>query len=81
VSTFYGLWAPAKTPQPIVDRMIREVRTALEAPIIKEAWARQGSNIPTLMGPEFGAYVSSEIARWGKLVKEAGIKVEDAPAR
>lgn len=81
VSTFYAIWAPAGTPQPIVDRMIAEVRAAFETPSIKEAWARQGSDIPTLMGRDFGAYVSSEIARWGNLVKEAGIKIEEAPAR
>jgi tripartite-type tricarboxylate transporter receptor subunit TctC len=76
VSTFYALWAPKGTPQDIVDRMTAEVRKALEAPSIKEAWARQGSDIPTLTGPAFGRFVSEEVARWGKVVKEAGVKLE-----
>jgi tripartite-type tricarboxylate transporter receptor subunit TctC len=81
VSTFYALWAPKGTPAPIVERMIKELQTALQAPAIQEAWARQGSAIPTLTGAEFGAFVKSEIARWGKVVKEANVKLEDAPAR
>jgi len=81
VSTFYALWAPKGTPPAIVDRMTRELRTALQSPGIRESWARQGSEIPTLTGPEFGAFVSSEIARWGKVVKDAGVKLEEAPAR
>ncbi|HEV2604193.1 MAG TPA: tripartite tricarboxylate transporter substrate binding protein [Microvirga sp.] len=76
VSTFYALWAPKNTPPEIVERMKRELRTALEAPAIKEAWERQGSDIPTLMGAEFGGFVSAEIARWNKVVKEAGVKLE-----
>jgi tripartite-type tricarboxylate transporter receptor subunit TctC len=75
VSTFYALWAPKGTPPAIVARMKEELRKAFEAPAIKEAWARQGSDIPTLMGDEFGSYVRSEIGRWNKVVKEAGVKL------
>ena len=78
VSTFYALWAPKGTPADIVDRMIAEVRKAFEVPAIKDAWARQGSEIPTLAGPEFGTFVNAEIGRWAALVKEAGIKMEEA---
>jgi tripartite-type tricarboxylate transporter receptor subunit TctC len=76
VSTFYALWAPKNTPPAIVERMKQELRTALESPSIKEAWERQGSDIPTLMGAEFGQFVSGEIGRWNKVVKEAGVKLE-----
>ena len=81
VSTFYALWAPKGTPPAIVERMTKELQTALQAPTIREAWARQGSEIPTLTGAEFGAFVGSEITRWAKVVKDAGVKLEDAPAR
>ena len=76
VSTFYALWAPKNTPPEIVERMKKELRTALDSPTIKEAWERQGSAIPTLMGAEFGSYIHDEIARWSKVVKEAGVKME-----
>jgi tripartite-type tricarboxylate transporter receptor subunit TctC len=78
VSTFYALWAPKGTPPEIVARMTKELQTALQAPQIKEAWARQGSEIPTLTGAEFGAFVGSEITRWAKVVKDAGLKLEEA---
>ncbi|HEU4518051.1 MAG TPA: tripartite tricarboxylate transporter substrate binding protein [Microvirga sp.] len=76
VSTFYALWAPKGTPPEIVERMTKELRAALQAPSIKEAWERQGSEIPTLTGAEFGAFTKAEIARWAKVVKEAGVKLE-----
>ncbi len=76
VSTFYALWAPRGTPQEIVDRMTAEVRKALEAPGIRDAWGKQGSEIPTLTGAAMGAFVSQEIARWSKVVRDAGVKLE-----
>jgi tripartite-type tricarboxylate transporter receptor subunit TctC len=78
VSTFYALWAPKGTPPAIVERMTKELQTALQAPTIREAWTRQGSEIPTLTGAEFGAFVGSEISRWAKVVKDAGLKLEEA---
>lgn len=76
VSTFYALWAPKGTPPDLVERVTAEVRKALDSPAVREAWARQGSEIPTLTGAAFGAFVSQEVARWGKVVKEAGVKLE-----
>ncbi|HEV2557994.1 MAG TPA: tripartite tricarboxylate transporter substrate binding protein [Microvirga sp.] len=80
VSTFYALWAPKNTPPAIVERMTKELQTALQAPAIREAWARQGSDVPTMTGAAFGTFVGSEIQRWAKVVKEAGVKLEE-PAR
>lgn len=76
VSTWYALFAPKNTPAPVIERMRREVRTALQAPAIREAWARNGSGIPTLEGEEFGRFVSSEVQRWRKVVTDANIKLE-----
>jgi tripartite-type tricarboxylate transporter receptor subunit TctC len=76
VSTWYALFAPKNTPAPIIERMRREVRTALATPLIRDAWERNGSSIPTLEGEEFGRFVSAEVARWRKVVTEAGIKLE-----
>ena len=76
VSTWYALWAPKGTPPDIVERMAKELQTALQVPAIKDAWERNGSDVPAMLGAEFGSFVSSEIARWEKVVKEAGIKLE-----
>ena len=76
VSTWYAIWAPKGTPADIVDRMIKELHTALKAPAIAAAWERNGSEVPTLSGADFGKFVSSEVARWGKVVKDADVKLE-----
>lgn len=76
VSTWYALWAPAGTPQPIVDKMVVEVTKALNTPKIKETWAGNGSVTPTLTGEKFGEFVDGEITRWGKVVKDSGVTLD-----
>lgn len=76
VSTWYALWAPKGTPAPIVERMIKEVQIALKQPSIHDAWGRNGSDVPDVTGEAFGKFVSAEVARWGKVVKDAGVKLE-----
>ncbi|MGQ0681843.1 Bug family tripartite tricarboxylate transporter substrate binding protein [Bradyrhizobium sp.] len=76
VSTWYGLFAPKGTPPEIVARMIKEVRTAMQTASIKEAWERNGSDVPDVTGPEFAKLVSSEVERWRKVVNEANVKLD-----
>lgn len=76
VATWYALWAPKGTPADIVTRMTKELQTALATPGIKEAWEKNGSDVPAVTGAEFATFVSSEVARWGKVVKDAGVKLE-----
>ena len=76
VSTWYAIWAPKGTPPEIVERMKKEIATALQSALVKDAWARNGSDVSSLAGAEFAAFVKSEIARWGKVVKDADVKLE-----
>ena len=76
VSTWYALFAPKNTPPAIVERMKKELGTALASDAIKASWQKSGSDIPTLTGDDFGKFVSSEIKRWGAVVKEAGVKID-----
>jgi len=76
VSTWYAIFAPKGTPADIVAQMTAEMRKAFEAEAIKEAWKKNGSAIPSLWGAEFGKFVSSEVVRWGRVVKDANIKIE-----
>jgi tripartite-type tricarboxylate transporter receptor subunit TctC len=76
VSTWYALWAPKGTPASIVERMTKEITTALADPSIKSAWERQGTDVPAMTGPAFGAFVSQEVKRWAEVVKQAGVKLE-----
>jgi tripartite-type tricarboxylate transporter receptor subunit TctC len=76
VATWYALWAPKGTPPEVVERMTKALQAAFQAPDIRAAWERNGSELPTLTGAAFGSFVNSEIARWGKVVADAGVKVD-----
>lgn len=76
VATWYGLWAPKGTPKEIVDRMAAELRTAFASKEIRDTWNNLGSEIPTLAGADFGAFVASEMKRWATVVQDAGIKMD-----
>src|SRR5262245_3157194 len=76
VTTWYALWAIRGTPQPIIDRMFTEVAKVLQMPDIKEIWATQGADLGGMPPAEFDKLVKSEIAKWGKVVKDAGIKID-----
>ena len=76
VATWYGIWAPKGTPADIVERLRSEVGKALATNYIKETWERNGSDVPQISGAEYGAFVTSEIAKWGKVVRDAGVKID-----
>ena len=76
VSTWYSLFAPRGTPQPIVDKMIAEVKKALSTPKLKAIWAANGSEIPNLYGEEFGKEVSANVKRWAAVVAKSGAKLD-----
>jgi tripartite-type tricarboxylate transporter receptor subunit TctC len=75
-TTWYALWAVKGTPQPIIARMYAETAKVLQMPDIKDIWASQGADAGGMPPAEFGAFVKSEIAKWAKVVKDAGIKVD-----
>ena len=76
VATWYGLFAPKGTPPDVVERMAKELKAALQVPAIKEAWERNGSDVPDVAGADFGKMVSTEVARWRKVVTEANVKLD-----
>jgi tripartite-type tricarboxylate transporter receptor subunit TctC len=76
VSTWYALWALAGTPPEIVDRLVAEVGASLASEEVGKTWAAQGASPGPLRPDEMAAFVSSEIARWARVAKDAGVKVE-----
>ena len=76
VATWYGLFAPKGTPPEVVERMTKELQAALQTASIKEAWERNGSDVPDVSGAAFGKMVSSEVTRWRKVVTDAGVKLD-----
>jgi len=77
VRTWYGLWALKGTPPAIKDRMYKEVVIAMNAPELKKIWAEQGADPGGMPPDEFAKLISSEIAKWAKVVKDAGAKVDN----
>ena len=76
VSAWYGLSAPAKTPQAIVKLLHTEALKVLQLPDVQEALSRQGLEV-TPKGPaEFAAQIKSETAMWAKVIKAAGIHAD-----
>jgi tripartite-type tricarboxylate transporter receptor subunit TctC len=75
-SSWQGVLVPARTPKPVIDRLHREIVIALRSPEIERRLLADGSEIGGGSPEAFGAYIRSEIAKWTRVVKEAGIKVE-----
>jgi tripartite-type tricarboxylate transporter receptor subunit TctC len=72
---WFGLMAPAGTPRPIVDKIAAAANKGMHAPEAVELLHKQGF-VPEDMGPDqFAAFVKSEITRWSKVMKDAGMKI------
>jgi tripartite-type tricarboxylate transporter receptor subunit TctC len=71
-----GIFAPAKTPQPIVDRLYRELKTSLDDPTIKAKLLEQGNVTQALPPAEFAKVLDSDIQRYRKVIESANIKLE-----
>ena len=73
---WFGLFAPAGTPKPVIIRLNGEIAKILYIPETRERLSGHGL-IPGGGTPEeLGAFLKAEIAKWGKVIKEAGIRVE-----
>jgi tripartite-type tricarboxylate transporter receptor subunit TctC len=71
---WYGLLAPAKTPPAIVAKINAAFVAAISDPVVKDKLVQSGA-VPVADTPEqFGAFLKEEYERWGKLVRERGIK-------
>ncbi len=69
-----GVVAPAGTPKAIVERLNAEITKVTTSSDVKAAWARQGAS-PLVMNPaEFEQYLRDDIAKWAKVIAQAGIK-------
>ena len=75
-SSWFGLLAPARTPKPIVSRLNAEALRALQMREVQESLIRLGLD-PTGSTPaEADAYLRSEIAKWTRVVREAGLRAD-----
>jgi tripartite-type tricarboxylate transporter receptor subunit TctC len=73
-SVWFGLLAPAGTPRPIIDKINRDVVASLNTPEARETLLAQGAEPVPTTPQEFDAFLKAEIRKWGKVIKDAGIK-------
>jgi tripartite-type tricarboxylate transporter receptor subunit TctC len=71
-----GLMAPRGTPQPVIDRLNTEVTKILRRDDVKKAWNAQGAEPMTMTPGEFEKHLNDDIAKWAKVIRSAGIKVD-----
>ena len=76
VTVWFGLLAPAGTPREIIQRLNVESAKIINSPEVKERFQRQGVEPATGTPEQFGELIKSEVARWAKVVKDAGIKAD-----
>jgi tripartite-type tricarboxylate transporter receptor subunit TctC len=74
--SWVGVLAPARTPRAVIQRINAEVIKVLAAPEQKERFTSLGYEIVGSTPEQFGAWIRSETAKWGKLIRERGITAE-----
>ena len=73
-SGWSGVGSPKSTPTEVIDKLNREINTALADPKIKEQLADLGAIVFASTPAEFGKHIAAETEKWGKVIKFAGIK-------
>jgi tripartite-type tricarboxylate transporter receptor subunit TctC len=76
VLIWYGAVAPAATPKDVVTRLNREIVRLMQAPDIRERFSQQGIDPETSTPEQFAQLIRDEYARWTKVIRAGGIKVE-----
>ena len=76
ISTWNGVMAPARTPATIIRRLNAEIVKALQDVDMKQRLEQESATASSSSPEEYGAYLRSELARWSKVVKTTGVKLE-----
>jgi tripartite-type tricarboxylate transporter receptor subunit TctC len=73
-ATWYGVLAPARTPQAIVTKLSGEIVAILSQPEMRERLSKEGADPVGSSPGDFGAYIKAETAKWGKVIRAAKIQ-------
>ena len=76
VTVWFAVLAPAATPRDIVNRLNGEIIKAIKTPDMRERLAQQGAEPVGNTSDEFAAVIKRDLAKWAKVVKDAGIKLD-----
>ena len=77
MSFWYGLFVPVGTPPELIKKIFDAAQEAMQRPEVKAALAREGTEVSLSKSPEeFAAFLNEDNRFWGRLVKEAGVKLD-----
>ena len=76
VTVWQGMLAPAGTPRLVIEQLNREIAKILRAPATRERLAVQGLEPAASTPDEFAAYIATEVVKWGKVIKQAGMTAD-----
>ena len=76
VLIWYGVVAPAATPKDVVARLNREIVKVMSLPDVRDKFLQQSVDPASSSADEFAQLIRDEVARWGKVIRAAGIKLE-----
>jgi tripartite-type tricarboxylate transporter receptor subunit TctC len=71
---WYGIFGPATLPQNLIARINQTTNKILLEPAIREQLAQQGLEVQAMMSEQFGNILRSDIAKWGKIIRDAGVR-------
>jgi len=76
IGIWNGLVAPAGTPKPVLDRLYDEVVKVVALPEVKQSFANIGAETLSSTPQEFAALIKAELAKYAKVVKDAGVRID-----
>jgi tripartite-type tricarboxylate transporter receptor subunit TctC len=76
ISLWYGLLAPANSPQSIVERLHAEITRIIALPAIREQWAALGAEPGSTSPEQFAAFLKQDIMKWQKVIRESGVRLD-----
>ncbi len=76
VTSWYGLWLPAGSPPAVVQRLHGLVQKAFEDPELRDLWFKLGAEPGGIAPAAFGVFIRTEVQKWGKVVRDAGVTIE-----
>jgi len=76
IVSWYGVFAPAATPAAIVQRLNREIGAAMTAPAMVSRLTADGASAMTASPRDFAEFVRDEVAKWGRVIRAAGIRAQ-----
>ena len=77
VGIWYGVMVPAGTPKAIIDRLNGELAAIVQLPDVKESMAKQGYENAVASPAKMDAQIRTDLEKWGRVAKQAGIKAEE----